>query len=284
MRRRYRTKKEIEKHLIREVLKGLGYKISNIKRSWQERPDAMLTLIKGGKRKRVGIELMDYFNDTTVGIVSPLTIVKEFWKQVHTSLMRRISHRKHLGVFAGDVKFKDNVPTPNGNIAKARSLAKELVDFLELHHPEISDIAAFNNYNGDFDRFSILTSLCDSIRISRCADGQTFMYQWKCTDIHAGFIGINQEYIKTAVKKKNKKAAEYENWEGADETWLVITAGAQILSNHAGSRPKDTVWADPKLQELCNKSIFDRIIFWESVSGWYKWLKPDEEVVELASK
>ena len=107
-----RTQKEREQLLIREFLGHLGYKISNPE--WQERPDAMLTLSKGKKRKRVALEHTDYFNDTAAGHLSPLTPIAEFWKLVQASLVRRVSHRKHLTGIEATVTLKRNLSLPKG--------------------------------------------------------------------------------------------------------------------------------------------------------------------------
>ena len=110
----------------------------------------------------------------------------------------------------------------------------------------------------------------DAVFASRCC--------WTCTNITTGYMRLNLEYIKSAIKNKNKKATKY-NWANATEKWLLITASSSNLSNNAGPARQNVNWADPKLLDLCCESLFDRIVFWERVRSWYKWLKPSEEVV-----
>lgn len=82
-----RTQKEREAFLIREFLRELGYRVS--RPNWTtESPDAFVTVSKGKRRKRIGIEHTAYFNDTVAGKRSPLTPVANFWELVQASLVR----------------------------------------------------------------------------------------------------------------------------------------------------------------------------------------------------
>jgi hypothetical protein len=86
------------------------------------------------------------------------------------------------------------------------------------------------------------------------------------------------KYIKSAIKNKNKKATKY-NWGNANEKWLLIAASGGNLSNNAGPATQNVNWADIELLNSCSNSLFDRIVFWERIRCWYKWLKPSEKVV-----
>ena len=87
------------------------------------------------------------------------------------------------------------------------------------------------------------------------------------------------EYVKSAVQQKNKKAPNYSR-NGAQELWLVIAAAGDTVSNHAGPLSESVKLANSQLMALCQSSSFDRIIFWERISCWYKWLKPERPAVE----
>ena len=100
---------------------------------------------------------------------------------------------------------------------------------------------------------------------------------WQCGNIDTGGIGLNLNYIRTAVGKKNKKAANYD-WQFADEKWLLIVAEGNTLSEHAGPS-EEREWNDSELRTLCCASPFDRIYFWERGRRWYKSLKPDRRIV-----
>ena len=63
---------------------------------------------------------------------------------------------------------------------------------------------------------------------------------WQCGNIDTGGIGLNLDYIRAAVGKKNEKAANYD-WQSADEKWLLIVAAGNILSEHAGP-PEERGW------------------------------------------
>ncbi len=281
MPRIYRTQKEYEGFLIREFLGHLGYRISNPK--WQERPDALLTLSKRARRKRVAVEHTDYFNDTVHGQRSPLTPTDEFWKAVQASLVRRISHRKDLTGILATVRFTNNLPNPakpSNYCQLSRSLATELVAFVEAHPVRKSQHIQFRHR--DFNGYQTLESLLSSILLSRWTDDVVLASRcsWTCSNVTTGGIGLNLSYIKTAIENKNKKANNYENWGDAREKWLLISASGSNLSNHAGPPMQNVNWADSELLDLCRNSPFDRIVFWERIRNWYKWLKPSKEVVQ----
>lgn len=274
----YRTRKESEIFLIQEFLEVLGCKISNLK--WQERPDAILTLKKGKGIKRVAIEHTEYFNDTLTGQPSPLTAIAEFWRIVQASLVRRISHRKHLTGILGTATFKGNLPKssiPSNDPGVAIKLAEELVAFARNHPVEKSEHLSFGSR--EFDKYPTLSALLDWLRLSRWTHDEVYASRcsWTCFNITTGNIGINLNYVKSAVKNKNKKAMNY-TWGKAREKWLLIAASGVTVSNSAGPSHQVVNWDAHK---LCQNSPFDRIVFWERSNRWYKWLKPDLPIVQL---
>jgi len=274
MPRIYRTQKECEQLLIREFLGHLGHRISNPE--WSERPDALLTLSKGRKGKRIAIEHTEYFNDTEAGRLSPLTPIAQFWQLVQASLIRRVSHRKHLTGILANINIKGNLTLPK---KLARQLAKELVNFVEAHQVRQSEHLRFRCR--DFNGYPTLVSMLSSLQLSRGTDDAVPASRccWICSNITTGFIHLNLNYIKSAIKNKNKKVTGY-NCDNANEKWLLIAASGGNLSNNAGPAMQNVNWADPELLNLCCKSLFDRIVFWERVRRWYKWLKPRERVVQ----
>jgi len=280
MPRIYRTQKECEQFLIREFLGHLGYRISNP--NWPDRPEALLTLSKDKKRKLVAIEHTTYFNDTVAGRLSPLTVIDEFWRLVQASIVRRISHRKHLtGIFAG-VKLKSNLSLPWGLVKQqnpARQLAKELVNFAEAHRVRQLEHLRFDYRN--FNGYPMLEFMLSRLMLSRWTDDVFLASRcsWTCSNITTGGICLSLKYIKSAIKSKNNKATKY-NWGNASERWLLIAACGSNLSNQAGAPMQNVNWADPDLLNLCCESPFDRIVFWERTRCWYKWLKPSEREVQ----
>ncbi len=275
------TQKEREQSLIREFLGHLDYRISNPK--WPDRPDALLTLSKGGKRKRVAIEHTEYFHDTKAGHLSPLTPIDEFWQLVHASFVCQVSHREHLTDIDAKIKFNNgnlDLPTKLGEQKKpARQLAKELIDFVEAHQVRQSEPLPFR-YR-DFNGYPKLESMLSWLRLSETDDAVcVFRRSLTCYNITTGYFRLSLEYIKSAIKIKNKKATKY-NWGDANEKWLLIAASSGNISNNAGRAMPNVNWADPELLDLCCESLFDRIVFWEKVRCWYKWLKPSEKVVEF---
>jgi len=281
MPRIYRTQKECEQFLIREFLGHLGYRISNP--VWTERPDSLLTLSKSNRSKRVAIEHTEYFNDTVAGQCSPLTPIDNFWKDVQASLARRISHRKHLTGILASVKFKDNLFIPSSTTELSRQLAMEIVAFMEAHPIRQSKRLLFHNRK--FNDFKMLKSMLSRLSLSRWTDDAVLATRcsWTCSNITTGGITLSLEYVKSSIKNKNKKATNY-NWHNADEKWLLIAASGGNLSNNAGPSTQNVNWADSELIDLCRKSTFEKIVFWERIRGWYKWLKPSKEAVQYIGK
>lgn len=276
MPRKYRTQKEVEKFLIGEFLAHLGYRISTPR--WIERPDALLTLSKNNKTKQVAIEHTEYFNDTRAGTHSPLTPYAAFWKLVQGSLIRRISHRKHLTGIHARVWMMNIIPELMYDKQLARKLAQELVAFTETLPNVIFHNRRFRNH--DFSQFPTMSNLCKSILLTRWTEDVVHASScaWTCNNISTGGIGLSLNYLKSAIRNKNKKAINY-NWGKADEKWLLIAASGHILSNSAGSCTQSSIWSDTELRKLCNDSPFDHIVFWERPRCWYKWLKPNKSVV-----
>lgn len=254
----------------------LHYTICRAK--WPDPPDALLLLRKEGTAKLTAIEHTSYFNDTEAGRPSPLTLISDFWEDVQTSLCRRISHRRHLAdVVSAYVQLNEKHLVGDCKML-ARQFAAELVDFLESR--PFKDEEQLPPYFSlppitTFDGFPTLKSTIFRMSINRIK-GRYFRARcsWMCSNITTGCIGLNLNYIKTAIDKKNRKAAKY-NWMSADEKWLLIVAAGDILSNNAGPPEQQVDWNDSDLQELCRTSPFDRIVFWEYVRDWHKMLKPN---------
>ena len=276
MPRIYRTPKEVEQFLFREFARHLGCRISKPK--WQESPDVILTLSNVRGKRRVAIEHTGFYNDTTHGMGSPLTAIGEFWRLVQSSLTRRLSHRKHLTGLLVTVTFKQNPAIPTGRRAAklpvARLLATELITFVEQHsHVPISRHYRFSNRD-HFSHLPTMASLLGSLRLVRFTDEPSFASGriWECSNITTGFTGINLNYIKTAIDNKNRKALKY-NWGDAEQRWLLIASAGHYVNDSAGPREQDVNWDDPDLKTLCRASPFDKIVFWERVGEWHKWLK-----------
>ena len=277
--------KEDEKILIQKFLeKKLHYTISQFKLS--EKPDAFLNL--KGKVERVAIELTRYFNDTVSGECSPLTSIEEFWEKVETSLCQQVSHRKHLSdIEECRVKLNISPEIRGDNISLANQVAEEIVDFLEKH--SFSGRKRFPPANARppiaiFSGFSTLENMVSYMWIHWKKGGDYYPYNnWICENISTGCIGLDLNYIKSAIKAKNEKATEY-NWQPTDEKWLLIAANGKILSNKAGPPEQQVDWNDSELGDLCRESPFDKIIFWEYVRDWYKSLKPNCPIVRYEKR
>ncbi len=280
MPRIYRRQKEFERFLILELLEHLSYTISRPK--WPERPDALVTLSKGKKKKRIAIEHTGYFNDTVAGRLSPVTRMERFWAAAQASLVSRISHRKHLTGITAMVKLTGNVPrmkAADDYRQFAKSLARELVAFVEANPVALS--ARLHFRRSQFSRYPILESQLSTLWLSRWTDREVLASRcsWSCCNITAGRAGLNLGKLMTYIASKNRKAKDYEHWGDADEKWLLIAAAGDHHNAHAGPPSQSVDWADPGLRGLCQGLPFDRVLFWDRTRRWYKWLKPSKPVV-----
>jgi hypothetical protein len=240
---------------------------------WSESPDAFVTLSKDRVVQRVGIEHTDYFNDTVAGAASATTPIAEFWENTQASLMRRISHRKHLAGVNARVRLRSrmSLPSPKDRLALARRLAEALVAFVECHYDSLLDHHRW--HTPDFESGSLLRKMVESLLLSKGFCGSASRSAWVCSNVATGNIGLSIDYLRSAVAKKNQKAPKYSR-DGAQELWLLITAAGDTVSNHAGPFPPAAALHDATLLSHCKSSPFDRIVFWERIRCWYVWLKP----------
>ena len=276
-----RTQKEKEQYLIRKYCNLLHYKISQPK--WPNPPDALLTLRKGRFKERVAIEHTSYHSDTVAGTCSPLTPMSEFWENVQASLSRRIRYRKNLADIAtGRVQLKANLKVQGNDIALARQFAEEFVEFLkDRPFSEKERIPPYLTPPpvATFSGFRTLESMVSYMWIYRIKGGNFSRCIWICENISTGCIGLDLNYIKSAIKVKNEKAVKYD-WQSAEEKWLLIVAEGGILSNNAGPAEQKVNWNDPILDELCRVSPFNKIVFWEYARNWCKLIKPNKPIVK----
>jgi len=235
-------------------------------------------VVRSGASKRIAVEHTDYFNDTEAGKCSPLTPIDEFWKLVQSSLMRRISHRKHLAGMYLRVGLKEHLKVSAADIGSAKKLAADLVGFMETNRVDLVGLRLWQT--GDFREFPILHSLTDWLVLSpkTCRGMPANRTCWVCSNTSTGYVRLCLKYVITAIENKNKKAAQYD-WQDAKERWLLITAGGAKISNSAGGNVKDADWINANLTKLSLVSPFDRIVFWDRAGRWYKWLKPDQRIM-----
>ncbi len=270
--------KIIEKQLIQELLRELGYSVTKFQPT--EKPDAIVSVVKAGVKSKLCIEHTSYFNDTVAGKCSPKTVLAEFWEEVQASLKRRICKRPKLGAVQLSLGFRKKAPIP-GRLDEqrllARSLASELVLFMINNPVRIGKFTRYGRH--DWNPVSKLGELVDNMHMSRwdCEDAVASNCSWNCMDISGGSIGLSLNNIISSINQKNKKAKNY-IWNRNSELWLMIVADGAIVSNHAGRHQQKVAWSDTDLALACKQSPFDRILFWDQRRCWYKWLKPQRQI------
>ncbi|MCH8253092.1 MAG: hypothetical protein IID36_11630 [Planctomycetes bacterium] len=166
----------------------------------------------------------------------------------------------------------------------AKQLATEIVEFVEADQRYEQQRTWRNPH--DFAEQMAMLKLVEYIAIRPTVSYRVdeVRFFWGCWNDKAGNIGLDLKFIEMAIANKNKKADNYK-WTNADgtdldEKWLLIAAGGDGISTGAGPLTRGEEWATPQMVKLCRESPFDRIIFWEWSSGWYKWIKPDQPATQ----
>ncbi|GMU21334.1 MAG: hypothetical protein AMXMBFR13_14270 [Phycisphaerae bacterium] len=271
MPRVYCTKPEYESRLIRGFLRHRGYRI--LRASWQDKPDAVLTVIKGRRTVRIAIEHTDYYSDAPAGQASETAQLDEFWTAVQRSITHRIVRRTPLRSTHVTVHFSSapNLPGCRRRTAYselARRFAAELVEFV-LQSPSQPDFHICYRSHGPGRipaQYELLGTYLDWVRIYR-ASGLAWTVarmSWNCTNVTTGCVGLRKSHIISAVKAKNRKATEYD-WKDVQEKWLLITASGKTVANVAAPRLQKTNWTDEEISSMSEQSPFDRVFFWDAV-------------------
>lgn len=278
MPRVYRTPKEYEQFLIRRLLRRMGYRITRA--TWQERPDALLTVVKDRSKTILGIEHMDYFNDVLPGKVSPLTGLGWFWRIVQTSLCRRLNYQQHLRSLMVIVEFRDPFPkpprTPTARLQLARDVAAELVR-LALSNPLTpGEHRTLRTFPPECPR---LSSLLSQVRFMRAESDiwQSWRMAWTCSNLTAGDTGFIVRHLTAAIQCKTRKSATY-NWRSAEKKWLLITASGATPAQCSASE-QIAEWNDPDLRKAAPCSGFDRILFWDYPHDWCYEIWPGDRLL-----
>ena len=268
------TKNE-EKRLIQSCAESLGYEISN--ENWREKPDAIVTLSINGDQKRTAIELTEYVNDAKAGEMSPLTRLAEFWVAVQERLSALVEREHCLAKITASVRLKPAEAGSTYSHCRAGELADELVRFAGKHLPSGSRGELW--WPKDFSGCPEMQLHVEKVRFSR-SEIADVKHDWLCENCYAAFVNLNMDNVKSTVRRKNDKARRHYKWCDAEEKWLLITAMGLPVNKNIGPVIDESKFNDPDLQKLCEESPFDRILLWDSARGSYKWLKPDEPVVE----
>jgi hypothetical protein len=156
---------------------------------------------------------------------------------------------------------------------QARQLAAEIVEFSEAH-PFLKESGWQFFQRADFAAAGFMRTSLQSLRLVRVTDDAmaVSVCSWNCSNITTAHIGISMDYIKSAIAQKNRKAANY-NWRNAEEKSLLIVAGGGDVNTSAPRSDEGVEWREPALVNLCATSPFDRIVFWNRVHQWHRWLK-----------
>jgi hypothetical protein len=240
----------------------------------------MLTIQSAGQRKRIGIELTDHYIDALAGEPSPLNAITGFWKLVESSLIRRISQRQNLKGIVGRIQFARELSKRIKVLSAprltrreiARQVAQEIISFVERHEETKPNWHRYTAH--DFGNYPAMAAVVKSLMFTRATTESSFPARglWACSNVTTGHISLSLDYVESAIQEKNKKAANYA-WGNAEEKWLLIVAGGGEINTQAPRRESFINWCTKCLTQLCQQSPFDKIIVWERVGKWTKWLK-----------
>jgi hypothetical protein len=264
-------KSEYESRLIRGFLRHNGYRI--VRASWQDKPDSILTVIKGRTTVRIAIEHTDYYNDAPAGQASETAQLDEFWTAVQRSITHRIARCTSLRSTYVSVRFPAVSDLPgfrsrSGYCQFASSFAAELVEFVRQSPTPLDVVVQFWSRGPARipARYSLLARHLDSIHVRRRSGraGRVPRMMWYCANVTTGGVALLKSHIVAAVQAKNRKATEYD-WKDVQEKWLLITASGKTVANVAAPRLQKMNWTDEEISSMSEQSPFDRVFFWDAV-------------------
>ncbi len=236
----------------------MNYRVLNLKTN--EKPDVQATVEMGEKRLKIGVEHTDYYVDTKPGESSPGKQLASTWRQVQTSIRRRISHRPILQHITGLVAFKRNRSLP---LRHANDLAKELVQLAQDYSVNHSGERTITKFLSNFPLLNAYISKVILIKTD-CRN-----VSWECINVNASSIGVSADEISLIVSQKAPKSFKYCRAQ-LDELWLVITASASTIFQSTGPCADLVYWESPPLEAACRSTAFDRIFFWDRIYNWYQ--------------
>jgi hypothetical protein len=265
-----RTKEEKELFLVKEFLEYKGIECINVANRPQGEPDVRVERLIGGRLRRIGIELTEFQCDND-GSESPKRRLVREWDEI-VKIIKEEYLPKHpfLGQFSVHPWLDEaNVPR---KILRPQ-IAEQFVDFLV---PRLEKIitrskreefcrARVDRNTSDFEGFPLIQKHFKRCVVWRAHDHPAGNIFWYCAD--AGCVGLSSDVLKQRIGDKANSSYETS---GLDEMWLLIVASGETSADRVGDLGERDIeiLTSPCLRSLAETSAFDRIVFWERVSGW----------------
>lgn len=261
--------KKVELRIIRGFLRFGGHLFFRV--IPHEKPDAIATLHKDGKRWKVGIEQTEYHVDASRGKGSPGRRINDVWSYVRASINRRISHRPNFTHTSGTVFLRNASALTK---LASRALASELVKVA-------SEFPVTPQGEQTITKFSSSYPLLNRHvrKVILRGTGYACKVNWACGDAISSTIGLSEKTITYIIQQKGIESRQY-SWNQVAERWLLESASGGTVFNSAGPLPQSVEWSSQKLTSACKSAGFDHIFFWDRMYNWYKEVWPGAPVVQ----
>lgn len=280
-----RKKCRVERVLVREFLEHLGLQyVAPSMRSTDcgnprsgtraAGPDVKITCYLGGRRIRVGIEVVEYQVDAKADGSLGRRINGVFWA-IWKHLKPRLARNGNIRECTGSM-YLDWACPPRPR--DARAVATELARFLKDHLPMLSHDGQhrFSRRGrraadpGDFEQYPLLLKHFTGLFVQRPSN-LIGPLSWHYNS--AAGVGVVEDVVVDLIQNKAAKLASYDR-SGTSQTWLLICAGVYVPRDSAGPEPHGRHFL--KSQRICaaaHQSGFDQVLFWERAHRWHVRLK-----------
>lgn len=271
-------KKRIERARVLDLVDYLGVRakthgIRSVRESAVVTgPDVRITCLISGRWARIGVEVTSYQVDANSPELKARQVYGHF-VQVRRSLERRLRCRKNLppcgGMLVYDERYKGRLPP-------ARDIAAELVQMMLDHHDKLvrgERVPFYRHDNvggpGELQDFPALRKCFTKVTIA-VARPSGIKSNWRYNS--AAMVGIVRNVVLNRIAEKRCARPRYMS-HGIDETWLLICADGETSHDSAGSEEHSARHlSSASILEAAAGAGFDRVVFWERIHHWHRFL------------
>jgi len=256
-----RKKRDVEKFLLRDFLaRSLDATVIRVLARKDPRPDCYAVVVEDGTRSVIEAEITEYHCDTPNNGAggSPGERLERQWRTVQDYLLPRLNRRP--------LKFDVNVSLlhPTKPIRDTRRFATELLQF-------VRSARLTSDHRSDLIEqfppgYPLLSRHISELRLRRSPFPNPLVV---CDDASAAFIGLIPERVGQIIRGKSAK--NY-TWAKNALRVLLICASGNSIVGRAGRPMPDEFWQHPQIRDALALRAFDRVYFWERISGWFKQL------------
>jgi len=269
------NKKTSEVGLVKEALIRLGLSARSVCPCDPPFPDVLVTLEDG---RLIGVEVSDYYSDAGRGTSSHNRAFASNWMQVQAEIRHHVKRHAHLRHITGWLKPQHERMLCSG--ANAEALGRELVDFAARARVDCK--AGPSTHCAPFpDQYCLMNKYVAELTLR--PTGAVQWVSWNCAGMAGGF-GLDERRVRDLIGNKEQKSYD---WGGAEERWLLITAGAAPATVASWVGPEWQEGAKLESLDLSWITAFHRVLFLAlSPSCWAReiWRAPGLAALQSQSR